>query len=160
MDPVSYIAVIGASEPDDRQLDLATEVGRLIAAAGAVLVCGGLGGVMEAACRGAKSQGGVTIGVLPGLDRSQGNAWLDFSICTGTGHARNLAVAASGDAVIAVGGGFGTLSEMGHARKCDRIVIALDSWRVSRNGENPPGIIPASSPAEAVRLATEASRAR
>ena len=155
MTSARYIAVIGAGDCDEETRALAAEVGRLIARAGAVLVCGGLGGVMEAACRGARSEGGVTIGILPGLDRSEGNAWLEYSICTGTGHARNLAVVTSGDIVIAINGEFGTLSELGHARKCGRIVITLDSWQISRDGEAAEGIIPASSPAEAVKLAME-----
>ncbi len=148
-----YISVIGASCSDQGTARLAGETGRLIGAAGAVLVCGGMGGVMEAACRGAKSAGGTTIGILPGLDSSGANAWLDLRILTGIGHARNLAIAASGDVVIAIGGGSGTLSEIGLSLKCGRTVIMLGGWEISRNGETPAGIIPASTPAEAVRLA-------
>lgn len=150
-----YIAVIGAGTCDANTAALATEVGRLIAAGGAVLVCGGLGGVMEAACRGAREEGGTTIGVLPGLDHAEGNSSLDFSICSGIGHARNLAVAASGDAVIAVGGEFGTLSEIGLARKASRPVVLLDSWDVGRGGVAAHGVYAAASPQEAVAIALE-----
>ncbi len=148
-----YISVIGGSQCDEGIATLAEEVGRLVAAGGAVLVCGGGGGVMEHACRGARQAGGVTIGILPGDDRAEGNPFLDYAICTGIGHARNLAVVSSGDAVIAVGGSFGTLSEIGLARIRSRPVFLLSSWDVSRNGNIPEGIIPVSSPAEAVRLA-------
>ena len=145
--------MIGASTCDAATAALAEEVGRLVAGAGAVLVCGGLGGVMEAACRGTKEAGGVTVGILPGLERSEGNPYLDYSVVTGTGHARNLAVAASGDTVIAVGGEFGTLSEIGHACKVGRPVVLLSSWDIRKDGGVPEGITVASAPEEAVRLA-------
>lgn len=150
---MTYIAVIGAGSCDADTATLAEATGRLIARAGAVLVSGGLGGVMEASCRGAQAEGGITVGILPDLDRTGGNAFLDYSICTGIGHARNLAVASSGDAVIAVGGEFGTLSEIGLARKAGRPVVLLRSWEISREGEAPEGVVTASSPEEAVRLA-------
>ncbi len=153
MSKVKYISVIGASHCDEATAGLARETGRLIAGAGAVLVCGGMGGVMEAACRGAKSKGGSTVGILPGLDAAGANSWLDLRILTGIGHARNLAVAASGDVAIAIGGEFGTLSEIGLALKCGRTVIMLGGWEISRDGEIPRGIVPAATPAEAVRLA-------
>lgn len=151
-----YIAVIGEGSCDEATARQAEDVGRLVAGAGAVLVCGGLGGVMEAACRGAKGAGGVTLGVLPGLDRAEGNPYLDYSVVTGIGHARNLAVAASGDAVIAVGGKFGTLSEIGLASKAGRPVVLLGSWELSRDGQAPEGVMVAGTPAEAVRLVQEA----
>ena len=147
-----YIAVIGGGVCDEATAAEAEAVGRLIARAGAVLVCGGMGGVMEAACRGAKTESGTTIGILPGLERSGGNPFLDFSICTGIGHARNLAVAASGDAVIAIGGSFGTLSEIGLARKCGRPVVLLGSWEIWKGGCVPEGIYLANNAAEAVEL--------
>ncbi|MBE0429860.1 MAG: TIGR00725 family protein [Thermoleophilia bacterium] len=150
-----YVSVIGAGACDAETEKIAEEVGRLIARSGMALVCGGLGGVMEAACRGAKAEGGVTIGILPGLSRGEGNPWLDYSICTGIGHARNLAVASSGDAVIALGGEFGTLSEIGLALKTGRRVILMRSWEISRDGKMPPGVRIAKSPEEAVRLAAE-----
>ncbi len=152
-----YISVIGAARADSRTRETAATIGRLLARAGAVLVCGGLGGIMEAACRGAREEGGTTIGILPGLERAEGNPWLSHSVCTGMGHARNLAVAASGDAVIAVGGEFGTLSEIGLARKAGRPVVLLDSWKVSRDGFDPEGggLHRAASAKEAVKLALE-----
>lgn len=153
-----YISVIGAGDSDAATDAIAEEVGRLIAAAGALLVCGGLGGVMEAACRGAHAGGGVAIGILPGLDRGAGNPYLDYSICTGIGKARNLAVAASGDAVIAIGGSFGTLSEIGLAAKSGRRVVLLGSWEISRDGRQPHDIVIASTPEEAVALAMERLR--
>ncbi len=148
-----YISVIGAGVADARAQELASEIGRRIAGAGAVLVCGGMGGVMEAACRGAREAGGSTLGILPGLDRGEGNPYLDFTVLTGIGHARNLAVASSGDAVIAVGGEFGTLSEIGLARKTGRPVILLDSWQIRRDGALPAGVIEAASPGDAVKQA-------
>jgi uncharacterized protein (TIGR00725 family) len=150
-----YIAVIGAGSCDAETESLAEEVGRLIARAGAVLVCGGLGGVMEAACRGAQAEGGTTLGILPGLSRADGNPYLDQSICTGIGHARNLAVAASGDAVIAVGGEFGTLSEIGLARKAGRPVLLLKGWNIDKDGRPPAGIRFCQNAEEAVKKALE-----
>lgn len=122
------IAVCGPNEPSDYEIVLAEQVGRALAAEGCALVCGGRGGVMAAACRGAKSGGGVTIGILPGYVAGEANEWVDFRIPTGLGHARNAIVVASGDAVIAVGGGFGTLSEIGLALKMGKPVINLNSW--------------------------------
>lgn len=152
--PNRYVSIIGAATCDAATAALAEEVGRLVGQAGAVLVCGGLGGVMEAACRGAKEAGGTTLGILPGLERTEGNPHLDYSVVTGIGHARNLAVAASGDSVIAVGGEFGTLSEIGHAGKVRRRVVLLASWDVRREGKVPEGVLVAASPVEAVNLAT------
>src|SRR5690606_10122681 len=111
------IAVCGPHEASDNEVHLAEAVGAAIAAAGHALVCGGRGGVMAAACRGARQAGGTTIGILPAYDRSDANPWVEHVICTGLGHARNALVVASGEAVIAVGGGFGTLSEIGLALK-------------------------------------------
>jgi uncharacterized protein (TIGR00725 family) len=127
----------------------AEEVGRLLAERACVVVTGGRGEVMEAACRGAKAAGGTTIGILPGETRAGANRWVDFVVATGIGHARNLAVVASGDAVIAVGGRWGTLAEIGFARVLGRPVVILDpGWQVE--GE---GIERAATPAEAVELA-------
>lgn len=148
----AYISVIGAGNPGAADEVAAEEVGRSIAQAGAVLVCGGLGGVMAAAARGAKEAGGVTLGILPGEERSAANPYVDYVVCTGVGHARNLAVVSSGDATIAVGGGFGTLSEIGLAAKLGRPVIILGGWRLE-GGEGHESIVYASSSAEAVRLA-------
>ncbi|MBI5869944.1 MAG: TIGR00725 family protein [Actinobacteria bacterium] len=154
-DGTKYISVIGAGICDTETASAAEEIGRLIARAGAVLVCGGLGGVMEAACRGAREEGGTTIGILPGLDREDANPYIDLAICTGVGHARNLAVAASGDAVIAVGGEFGTLSEIGLARKAGRRVVLLNSWKISNGGGLSEGILTATTPVQALLLALE-----
>lgn len=154
----TYISVIGAGRCDSATEAAAHEVGRLIARAGATLVCGGLGGVMEAACRGAREEGGTTIGILPGTDRAEGNPHLERSICTGIGHARNLAVVASGDAVIAVGGEFGTLSEIGLARKTGRHVISLGSWDIGKGSSPAGGIHATGTPGEAVGLALELAR--
>ncbi len=152
---MKYISVIGAGASDPATGAQAEEAGRLIARAGATLICGGMGGVMEAACRGAKAEGGVTIGILPGLDRGNGNHFLDYSICTGIGHARNLAVAASADVVIAIGGEFGTLSEIGLALKVGRRVVLLHSWDVSRDGVIPEGLLVSDSAEKALLLALE-----
>jgi uncharacterized protein (TIGR00725 family) len=124
------ITVCGPNEPTEEERTLAEAVGRAIASAGCALVCGGRGGVMAAACKGAKAAGGTTIGILPGYDRSDANEWVDFAIPTGLGHARNALVVSSGDAVIAVGGGFGTLSEIGLALKMGKPVISLLSWEL------------------------------
>jgi len=124
------IAVCGPNEPTEEERALAEAVGEAIASAGCALVCGGRSGVMAAACKGAKARGGTTIGILPGYDRADANEWVDFPIPTGLGHARNALVVASGDAVIAVGGGFGTLSEIGLALKMGKPVISLGSWEL------------------------------
>jgi uncharacterized protein (TIGR00725 family) len=152
--PELYISFIGGGRATAAQYALAEEVGRLVAGLGAVLVCGGLGGTMEAVARGAKEAGGTTIGILPGHDRSQGNPYLDFVVTTGLGHARNLAVVSSGDAVIAVGGGFGTLSEIGLARKVGRPVIIVEGWRLSRD-EGAEGVWYASTPPETLAILRE-----
>ena len=145
------ISVIGSgAEAEER----AEEVGRLLAERGCVVVTGGRGEVMAAASRGAKSAGGTTIGILPGETRAGANEWTDYSVITGIGHARNLAVVASGDAVIAVGGRWGTLAEIGFARVLGRPVVILEpGWEVA--GE---GIARARSPADAVDLALRLTR--
>src|SRR5215470_18884149 len=130
-----YVGVIGGGTCDDVQAALAEEVGRLLAGSGAFVVCGGLGGVMEAACRGAKSEGGTTIGILPGLDRTEMNAWVDVGITTGLGEARNVLVVRAADVLIAIGGEFGTLSEIALALKTEKPVVGIDTWELSRRGE-------------------------
>jgi uncharacterized protein (TIGR00725 family) len=124
----AYVSVVGSGIAEGELYELAREVGRLVAGRGGVVVCGGLGGVMEAAARGAAEAGGVALGVLPDEDRNRANPYLAYSISTGTGHARNLAVVCSGDVVVAVGGEYGTLSEIGLAKKVARPVVALRSW--------------------------------
>ena len=147
------ISVIGGGVADQEVLDQAEEVGRGIAEAGAVLVCGGKSGVMEAASRGARDAGGVVIGILPGLSPDEGNEHLTHGIATGVGHARNLAVVASGDAVIAIGGEWGTLSEIALARRLERPVIGLETWPLRNRAGTDLGIAEASSAAEAVSAA-------
>jgi uncharacterized protein (TIGR00725 family) len=143
------VSVVGSGVEHEER---AETVGRLLAERGATVVTGGLGEVMAAAARGAKQAGGTTIGILPGESRAAANEWLDHVVVTGIGHARNLAVVASGDAVIAVGGRYGTLAEIGFALTLGRAVVVLEpGWRVD-------GTTRAREPAEAVELALGAAR--
>ncbi len=136
-----FIAVIGGGQPSPQEAQLAEEVGRELARQGASLVCGGLGGVMEAACKGASSGGGVTIGILPGDNRRAANHYVQIPIVTGIGYARNVAVVKSAQAVIAIGGSYGTLSEIGHALQSGIPVIGLNTWSLSRNSQQDNSII-------------------
>jgi uncharacterized protein (TIGR00725 family) len=151
------VAVIGAggAEEGSETWSLAEEVGRRLAEAGAVVVCGGRGGVMAAAARGAASADGEVIGVLPGHQIADANADCTHVVATGVGHARNLAVVGSGEVVIAIGGEWGTLSEIGFARTLGRTVVALRSWDlVGRDRmEGAPGVLPAETAEEAVAAA-------
>ena len=147
------IGVIGESKATKENYKQAYEVGRLIALAGAALVCGGLSGVMEAACKGAKEAGGMTIGVIPFLDKSSANNYVDIVIPTGMGYARNVIVVHSADAVIAIGGRFGTLTEIGYALDADIPVIGLNTWNIRDYNGNVAQIEYAKGPEEAVRLA-------
>ena len=147
------IAVIGGGQPTPEEAMLAEEVGRELARQGAALVCGGLGGVMEAACRGASSEGGVTIGILPGDSAKTANPYVQIPIVTGMGYARNISVVKSAQAVIAVGGSYGTLSEIAYALSSDIPVIGLNTWSMSRNGQQDNSIILAQNPTEAVNKA-------
>lgn len=122
------VAVCGPGDATQAEETAAERIGQLLAERGCVLICGGLGGVMAAACRGAKAGGGTTIGILPGDDDTAANQWVDHAICTGLGQARNAVVAASGEAAIAVGGGFGTLSEIALALRLGRPVVVLGGW--------------------------------
>ena len=124
------VAVIGKGSPDEELAAVAEEIGRRLAESGATVVCGGRGGVMEAAARGAAGSGGTVIGILPSADPADANPYCTHVVATAVGQARNLAVVASGDAVIAIGGEWGTLSEIAHARVFGRPVVALRSWRV------------------------------
>ena len=124
----AVIAVIGAGDAPPEVLELALETGREIAARGATLVCGGRGGVMEAAARGAHERGGHTVGILPGYDKDGANRYIEFAVATGMGEARNVIVVASADAVIAMAGEGGTLAEIGFALKLGRPLVALRSW--------------------------------
>ncbi len=148
-----YIGGIGTGEPDRTTEDTAEGVGRLLAERGAVLICGGLGGVMEAACRGARSAGGVTVGILPGTERRHGNAYLDIALPTGMGEMRNALIVRASDALIAVAGEFGTLSEIAFALKTGVRVIGIDTWDLSKRGHVDATILRAPSPRAAVDLA-------
>jgi len=143
------IAVIGAGDAPPEVLELALEAGREIANRGALLICGGRGGVMEAAARGARERGGHTVGILPGYDRDSANPAIEFAIATGMGEARNAIVVASADAVIALAGEGGTLAEIGFALKLRRPLVALRSWRQLE------GLHRADTAAAAVTLALE-----
>jgi uncharacterized protein (TIGR00725 family) len=160
MHRVPHIGVVGSGSAGRDQLILAEEVGRLLAARGALLVCGGLGGVMEAACRGAKSSGGTTVGILPGLDRSEANSWVDVAIPTGLGEARNALVVRSADALVAIGGEYGTLSEIALALKTGKPVVGIDTWELSRRGQPAMEIVRTRTPAEAVDRALALAEAK
>jgi uncharacterized protein (TIGR00725 family) len=153
------VAVIGGAkcEPGSEAALLAEEVGKRLADTGVTLVCGGLTGVMEAACRGVAEADGVAIGLVPGNSVAEANPYCTHVVATGIGHARNLAVVSSGDVVIAIGGEWGTLSEIGFARALGRPVIALRSWSMSgrERMEGAPGVVPAETAREAVELALE-----
>lgn len=140
------IAVIGASEADEQTTRAAHEVGRLLAEAGCVVLSGGLGGVMEAASRGAHEAGGLVVGVLPGASPDSANAYVGVAIASGMGDARNAILANTAEAFIAVGGAYGTLSELAFALKRGKRVVSLGSWNVD------PKVLLARDPAEAVKL--------
>ena len=155
------ISVIGESNARPHIAALAEQVGRELAQRGAIIVCGGLGGVMEAACKGAKSAGGTTIGILPGDNPLSGNDYIDIPIITGMGFARNSVVAKTGISVIAVGGAYGTLSEIGHALGDGVPVIGLETWEMTRSRESADSaIIRASDAADAAEKAIAAARQR
>lgn len=144
---VAYVAVVGPGEVAEQAiLDGAEAVGRQLARRGAVLVSGGLGGAMAAACRGAHEAGGLTLGILPGSDRAAANAWVTVAVATGLGELRNGLVVRAADAVIAVAGEYGTLSEIALALKAGKPVVGLGTWRIR-------GVRVASDPATAVDLA-------
>jgi uncharacterized protein (TIGR00725 family) len=144
-----YVAVCGPSESDPEQSRAAEEVGRLLAERGAIVICGGHGGVMEAASRGAAAAGGTVVGVLPGESREGANPHLTLALATGLGQARNAVIVTAADSVIAIGGGWGTLSEIGLARRLGRRVLGLDTWAVD-------GLETVATAAEAVELALRA----
>jgi uncharacterized protein (TIGR00725 family) len=155
-----YVGVAGSSQPDAGLVDQAERLGRRLAEAGAVVVCGGGPGVMEAVCRGARSAGGVTVGLLPGEDRGDGNPHLSISVPTGLGQGRNLLLVRSSDALVAVGGGFGTLSEIGLALRTGTPVVGLATWSLQLDGR-PVDAFPVADDADtAARLALEAARSR
>ncbi len=142
------IGVIGAGKPDALLARMAEEVGRLIAALEAVLVCGGLGGVMEAAARGVKAAGGTTIGILPQATKEMANQYIDVAVATGFGEGRNIIIIRTADALIAIGGEYGTLSELAFALKMGKPVIGINTWDIE-------GIIKADTPEAAVYSAFE-----
>jgi len=144
------VAVIGAGRCSKEVARVAESVGRELARRGVTLVCGGLGGVMEAACRGAKSEGGLTIGILPGFSRREANPYVDIPVVTGLGGARNVIVVRTAQAVIAVGGRYGTLSEIAYALKLGIPVVGLDTWQLAKEGRLVTTIVEAATPAEAV----------
>jgi len=150
-----FIAVIGGGQCSAQEAKLAEEVGCELARRGAILICGGLGGVMEAACKGASSEGGVTIGILPGDSRQSANPYVQIPIVTGIGYARNIAVVKSAQAVIAISGSYGTLSEISHALQSGIPVIGLNTWSLSKNGHQDNSIIPAHDAVEAVNKALD-----
>jgi len=148
-----FIAVIGGYPCSNTERELAKQTGRELARRGVFLICGGEGGVMEAACEGAHSEGGITIGILPGNNRTDANQFISIPVVTGLGSARNVIVVKSAQAVIAIGGGYGTLSEIGFALKFGIPVIGLNTWELSRNGKGEQGIIRSQDPAAAVETA-------
>ena len=141
------IGVIGASRPSGKGYELARAVGRNIAERGGIVVCGGLGGVMEAACRGAKEGGGLTIGILPGQDAAEANRFVDVPIVTGMGYARNIIIVRTAQAIVALDGSFGTLSELAHALQMAKPLVAV-GCRIA-----PPDVPQVEDPEEAVARA-------
>jgi len=151
------ISVIGPSQAARETLEAAEQVGAEIAARGAVLLCGGLGGVMEAAARGAQRAGGLTVGILPGTDCAEANPCIDLPLATGLGEARNLVIAHSAQAVIAVGGAYGTLSEIAFALRNRVPVIGLGTWQLRAPDGTQAPVLAAATPAEAVQKAFQAA---
>jgi uncharacterized protein (TIGR00725 family) len=155
-----YVGVAAASQPDARTLDLARALGRLLAQSGAVVVCGGGYGAMAAVCAGARAAGGVTIGLLPGSDRSEGNADLSVALPTGLGEGRNVLLVRASEVLVAVGGGFGTLSEIALALRTGVPVVGLATWSLALAGR-PVTAFPAfEEPEKAVHAALVAASDR
>ena len=152
-----YVAVVGSGAAPREDCEVAEAVGRALAERGAVVVTGGLGGVMEAASRGARSRGGLTLGLLPGLDREAANGWVVVAVPTGLGEARNALVVGAADALVAIGGGWGTLSEIALALKAGLPVVGMGTWEPVLDGEVASGVVTTDDPrfavAEALRLA-------
>jgi uncharacterized protein (TIGR00725 family) len=140
------IGVIGGSKPDTKSRQVAFEAGQLIAEKGAILICGGLSGVMEAASRGAKQAGGLTIGILPGNSPQDANPYIDIAVATGLGYGRNSLVAMNSDVIIAIDGRYGTLTEIAYGSIYGKKIIGLGTWDIE-------GVIKAESAEEAVNLA-------
>lgn len=151
------MAVVGAGDlPDDDELvQAAATVGAALARRRVVVVCGGLGGVMAGACRGATQAGGTTVGILPGRDRGAANPWVHVAVATGLGEARNAVVAATADAVVAIGGEYGTLSEIALALKAGTPVVGYRTWALARASGPASDIVPAATPEDAADLAAD-----
>jgi len=148
------IGVIGGNHVDPQTYALAEEVGRRIARSGALLVCGGLGGVMEAACKGAREAGGLTVGILPGDDRRAANPYVAAPIATGLGMARNTIIVQASDVLIAISGSYGTLNEISAALNLGKPVVALETWDLPAAGDVDPALFfPVHTPEEAVQTA-------
>ena len=154
----TYVSVIGPSECSEWEAQAAENVGRLLASNDVTVICGGRGGVMEAVCRGAQEVGGVTVGILPGLALEEGNQYLTIAIPTGLGEGRNAIIARAGKAVIAIGGKFGTLSEIAFALKMGKLVVGLRTWNPldADGGRTPIQIV--ETPEKAVELVLEEIR--
>lgn len=153
-----HVGVIGSGDSDPATERIAERIGRELAEAGAVLVCGGLGGVMEAACRGAAGAGGLTIGLLPGVERDSGNRWLSVAIPTGLGELRNGLVVRASEVLIAIGGEYGTLSEVAFALKIGRPVVGVNTWHLTRpDGTTDTGLV-VSNTEDAVAVALDLVR--
>jgi uncharacterized protein (TIGR00725 family) len=155
-----HVAVSGGGEAGEKACRQAEEVGRELARRGAVVVTGGLGGAMEAACRGAKEGGGTTIGILPSDDRSAANRWVDVAVPTGLGEGRNALVVRAADAVIAVAGEYGTLSEIALALRLGKPVVGLGTWELARDGRPVGAIVAVATPAEAAQAAIDLATER
>ncbi len=156
----TYISVIGVGKEDKELNQLAQEVGRLIAGRGAILVCGGLGGIMHAVACGAKEAGGTTVGILPGPDRVGASKCIDIAIPTDMAHARNALVVRAGDGVIAIGAGYGTLSEIGLALKMGKPVVGLKTWVLYRDDKRDEGVVSADTPEQAVATIFQLTKKR
>ena len=148
-----YVAVVGGGEAGAEAVAVAEDVGRELARRGAVVLCGGLGGVMEAACRGAKAEGGTTVGILPTDDRRHANEYVDIAIATGMGEARNALVVRAADVVLAIDGEFGTLSEIALALRTGTPVVGIDTWELSIGGQEVDTILRLQDPVAAVEAA-------
>ena len=161
MDPDAlHVAVSGGGDAGEAACRLAEEVGRELARRGAVVVTGGLGGAMAAASRGAKAEGGTTVGILPSDDRADANEWVDVAVPTGLGEGRNAVVVRAADAVIAVAGEFGTLSEIALALRLGRPVVGLDTWGLTKDGQPVEAIVVVATAGEAAERAVALARER
>jgi uncharacterized protein (TIGR00725 family) len=156
----AYVAVVGPGEAVSEATEIAEQLGGELARRGAIVVCGGLGGAMEAACRGAKSAGGLTVGILPGLDRSAANEHVDVAIPTGLGELRNGLIVRSADVVVAVQGEFGTLSEISFALKTGVPVVGIDTWELVKEGRASDAIVRVATAAEAAEAALALGQGR